>query len=154
MPDDEREPLPVIEGDRALSRVSGAELLSWISPWLIGAVLALAFVLGLVMASEASDDASAALGFATAAVALLGLVWDLNAALDGMRISLFVESEAALQVLLVLLGALAIGGLILAARGPSFAVASSGYALFIAALAFAFLNLKHYFDRRDRGTDL
>lgn len=148
-----RETPYVVEAAATLPRVSAAEILRWLAPWLFGAALVAAFLLGLIMASAASNSGDRALGYATAGLALLALAWDIKASFDGRRLSLWVETAEALLVLIVLLGALAIAGLILAARAESFALQSTGYALFIVALALAFLNLKHYFDRGAGASD-
>jgi len=110
----------------------------WFAPWLVGAALCLAFLLGLWMASRAADAATTILGFALAGLALVALVP-----------TIFVETAEGLAVLVTLLGGLAVGGLILAARSPSPSLESTGYALFFIALGLIFWNMKHHFDRRD-----
>ena len=60
---------------------------------------------------------------------------------------MLVDDEVSLVVLTALLGILAVGGLILAARGPSPTAMGVGYGLGIFGIGFAFANLKHYFDR-------
>jgi hypothetical protein len=134
----------------AAAPVSWSELWHWYAPWVLGAVLVLALFLGLVTAAMAADSDAETLGYVTAFLALLGLGWELNASLAGTPLpSLLVDTEEALGALLVLLAALAIGGLIAAARSDSSAVQSAGYALFLISLALAFGNLKHYYDRRE-----
>jgi hypothetical protein len=68
--------------------------------------------------------------------------------IDGRRVSLVVDREESLLVLVALLTVLAIGGLFLAADFDG-AVAAIGYAGFGVGLAAIALNLKRYFDRRD-----
>jgi hypothetical protein len=62
-----------------------------------------------------------------------------------------VDDELSLIVLMVLLGVLALGGLMLAAHGPSPTANGVGYGLSIFGIVFAFANLKHYFDRLEAG---
>lgn len=134
----------------AAAPVALSELWRWYAPWALGAVLVLAFLLGLITAAAAGDSDAETLGYGTAGLALLALIWELNAALAGTPLpSLLVDSEEALGTLLVVLAALAIGGLIAAAHSDSYAVQSAGYALFLIGIAFAFGNLKHYYDRRE-----
>jgi hypothetical protein len=133
-------------------RVGFDELWRWLAPWLVGAFLALAALLGLFTASRAQTDGSYAIGFATAGLALLMLAWRLKRALDGDRApaSVLVDDATALVVVIALLTALAVGGLLLAARSGEVVPEAVGYALFGFSLVFIFANLKHYFHRRER----
>ncbi len=142
--------------DERLAPVGWGTLRQWFAPWIIALVLAVTFVVGLWTASVAVDSGTELIGFAAAAAALLGLVWDVGAALDGRTPSILVDTAEALAVLSAILAALAIGGLILAARSDISAARSAGYALFVASIALAFWNVKHYFDRieaRERSED-
>jgi hypothetical protein len=129
-------------------------LWSWVVPPLAGAVLAAGTMLGLVTASEAQDSQTYAAGMALAALTLLALGWGWRNYLDGrdsgLPVSVLVERTGALLLLIAALAALALGGLFLAAYGTG-AAPDVGYGLFGASLAMIFLELKHYFDRRDRA---
>jgi hypothetical protein len=134
-------------------RVAFDELWRWVAPWLAGAFLVLAALLGLFTASRAQTDGSYVIGFVTAGLALLMLAWRLKRALDGDRVpaSVLVDDATALVVVIALLAVLAVGGLLLAARSDEAVPEAVGYALFGFALVFIFANLKHYFDARERG---
>jgi len=144
-------PLPRTDHEEAApaAPVPFRELASWFLPWIIGAALCVIILLGLWTASAAPDSGTYALGFAASGVALLALAVEIKAALDGTRLEFFVATETGLVLLLVLLTALAVAGLILAARSDSVAVEATGYALFVASLVLGFWNLKRYYDRRD-----
>jgi Kef-type K+ transport system membrane component KefB len=86
-----------------------------------------------------------------ALLALVAVVWEAIAALSGrladFSLQMLVDDDISLVVLMALLVILAVGGLILAARGPSPTAMGVGYGLCIFGVVFAFANLKHYFDR-------
>jgi CDP-diglyceride synthetase len=134
-------------------RVAIGEVGRWLAPWLLGAFLVLAMLLGLFTASRAEDDASYALGFVTAGLALLVLAWRIRRVADGRNAvaPVLVDDPTALVIAIALLAVLAIAGLWLAARSGVVTVEAVGYALFGFCLAFIFANLKHYFDRREGG---
>ena len=135
-------------------RVPVAEVARWFAPWVLAGILLIVFFGGLWCASAAADDGTYAVGLAAAAMALAALVWELLTAPGGGLGSLsgwfMVEDETSLAVLLALLTALALGGLMLAARSASVAASGAGYGLFLFAIVFSFANLKHYFDGRER----
>lgn len=134
-------------------RVGWGDLARWLAPWLLGALLALAALLGLFAASRAPDDGAYALGFATAGLALVALAWLVKRACDGRPLAappVLVEDATALAILEALLAALAVFGLLLAAHAGDATVEATGYALFGFGLVFAFWNLKHYFDVREQ----
>src|SRR5262249_15378301 len=134
----------------AAQRVPLSEIWRWIAPWIRGAVLVIVFLLGLIGASGAADDGTYAVGFIAAALALAGLVWQMHAALAGSEMpSLFVEEPEPLVILSALLAALAVIGIVMAARSDSIAVSGTGYALCALAIIFVFANVKHYFDRQE-----
>ncbi len=126
-------------------------MLSWFAPWFVAAILVVVCLGALWCASSASDDLTYAIGLIGALLALIALIW------EGRRRALrrdrgFVASDVgrrrvSLVVLMVLLGVLALGGLMLAAHGPSPTANGVGYGLCIFGVVFAFANLKHYFDR-------
>jgi hypothetical protein len=134
-------------------RVPLGEIVRWFEPWILAGALVLVFLGGLWCASSAADDGTYAIGLAAAALALAALIWELGAAFRGdvgnVARRLLVDDEEALVVLLALLSALALGGLVFAARAASVAVSGAGYGLCVVAIVFIFANLKHYFDRRD-----
>ena len=141
------------EGSPARERVGWQELGRWAAPWLAGALLMAAALLGLFTASRARDAGAYAMGFATAGLALLGLAWLVRRACDSetrlAALPVLVEDAAALIVLVALLAALAVLGLVLAARAREPMLETTGYALFSFGLVFIFWNLKHYFDARE-----
>ncbi len=146
------------ERNVARERVGWDELGRWVAPWLLGAALAAVALLGLLAASRARDDGTYALGFVTAGLAVLALAWQVKSACDGAAPRgmppLLVEDAATLVVLVAVLAALAVIGLLLAARSREATLEAAGYALFGSGLVFIGWNLKHYFDvqeRRPRG---
>lgn len=135
-------------------RVPVTEVARWFAPWVLGGMLLIVFLGGLWCASAAGDDGTYAVGLLAALLALAGLIWELVTALGGGLGSLsgrfLVEDETSLLVLVVLMTALALGGIMLAARSPSVAASGAGYGLFLFAIVLVFANLKHYYDRRER----
>jgi hypothetical protein len=71
----------------------------------------------------------------------------LSGSIGDLSLQVLVDDDISLVVLMVLLGILALLGLVLAARGPSPTANGVGYGLCIFGIVFAFANLKHYFDR-------
>lgn len=132
-------------------RIPVHEVLGWFTPWFIAAILVLVCLGALWCASSASDNLTYAIGLMGALLALIALIWEGVAALSGTiedwSLQTLVDDELSLVVLMALLVILALGGLILAARGPSPTANGVGYGLCIFAIVFAFANLKHYFDR-------
>lgn len=126
------------------------EVWRWIAPGVISIVLAFVFFFGLWSASRATDRGTEAVGFATAALALIGLAWTLKAHFDGGLPAPLVTDAASMVVLAGLLTALAIGGLVLAARGEGVTLPSAGYGMFLVSIGAIYYNLRHYFDCRDR----
>jgi hypothetical protein len=134
-------------------RVGLGEVWRWLAPWLLGGFLAAAVFLGFYAASRAQDDGTYILGFVTAGLAFLMLAWRVKLALDGRGsvAPVLVDDASALVIVIALLAVLAVGGLVLTARGGASVLEAVGYALFGFCLAFIFGNLKHYFDARERG---
>ena len=132
-------------------RIPVREVLRWFAPWFVAAVLVLVCIGALWCASRASDDLTYAIGLIGALLALVAVVWEGIAALSGglgdFSLQMLVDDDLSLVVLMALLMILALGGLVLAARGPSPTAAGVGYGLCIFGVVFAFANLKHYFDR-------
>jgi CDP-diglyceride synthetase len=137
-----------------IERVGLGEVWRWLAPWLLGAFLAGAAFLGFYAASRAQDDGTYILGFVTAGLAFLMLIWRVKLALDGRGSAapVLVDEASALVIVIALLAILAVGGLVLAARGGAVMLQAVGYALFVFCLAFIFGNVKHYFDQRERGS--
>jgi Kef-type K+ transport system membrane component KefB len=133
------------------NRIPMHEVLGWFAPWVVAAILVVVCLGALWCASRASDDLTYWIGMAGALLALVALIWEANAALSGnignLSLQVLVDDEISLIVLMVLLGLLAIGGLMLAAHGPSPTANGVGYGLCIFGIVFAFANIKHYFDR-------
>jgi hypothetical protein len=134
-------------------RVALSEVGRWFAPWILGGALIVVCLGGLWCASAATDDGTYAIGLAAAVLALAALMWQLRVVLDGRTLDLsghlLVDDQDSLAILIALLGVMAVGGLVLAARGASPATSGAGYGLCLFALVFAFANLKHYFDRRE-----
>jgi hypothetical protein len=135
----------------AAHRIPMDEALGWFAPWAVAAVLVIVCLGALWCASSASDDLTYSIGMIGALLALIALVWEASAALSGsigsLSMQVLVDDELSLIVLMVLLGVLVLGGLMLAARGPSPTANGVGYGLCIFGIVFAFANIKHYFDR-------
>jgi hypothetical protein len=125
-----------------------------VAPWLGYAFLAVAAVLGLFTASGAGDRATYASGLATVAIAALLIAWRMKQQFDGVEVGFLLPVSAAgpdtLFVTLVVLGVLGLAGAILAATVGG-TVYGIGIALFIIAALFIFIEIKRYFDRRERG---
>lgn len=142
------------DADAARERVGWDEFGRWLAPWLLGALLAAVALFGFFAASRAHDGGSYAVGFITAGLALLALGWHVKSACDGVAPAglppLLVDDAGTLVVLVALLAALAVVGLVLAARSTGATLQATGYALFGSGLVFIFWNVKHYFDVRDR----
>ncbi|HEX4194829.1 MAG TPA: hypothetical protein VHY80_17105 [Stellaceae bacterium] len=137
------------------NRIPMSEALGWFAPWAIVAMLVIVCLGALWCASSASDDLTYAIGMIGALLALIGLIWEVSSALSGkagnFSFQMVVDDEASLIVLMLLLGVLVLGGLMLAARGPSPTANGVGYGLCIFGIVFAFANIKHYFDRQESG---
>jgi len=132
-------------------RVSWGEVGSWIAPWIFAGLLVVALFAGLWCASSAIDTGTYAIGFAGAALAAAALLWQLGVALSGRSLELpsrlLVDHQEALVLVVALLLLVAVGGIVLAARGSDPATSGAGYGLCLFALVFALANIKHYFDR-------
>ena len=132
-------------------RIPIRDVLSWFAPWFVAAILVLVCIGALWCASGASDDLTYAIGLIGALLALIAVAWEGVAALSGglgdFSLRMLVDDDLSLVVLMALLVLLALGGLVLAARGPSPTAMGVGYGLCIFGVVFAFANLKHYFDR-------
>jgi hypothetical protein len=142
------------EENRARERVGWDQVGRWAAPWIVGALLVAAALLGFFTASRARDAAAYAEGFVTAGLALLALAWLAKRAADGVALRapppVPIENGTALAIVIALLAALAVLGLLLAARAGEVMLEATGYALFAFSLVFIFWNLKHYFDARER----
>jgi len=130
-----------------------AQVWRWIAPGVVCVVLVVIVFLGLSSASGAADGGTEAIGFAVAGLALIALGWGLKAQFDQRLFSPLVSRGDSLVVLSGILTALAIIGLVVAARGEGVTLTSAGYALFIVSVALICLNLRHYFDCRDELRD-
>jgi hypothetical protein len=132
-------------------RIPVRDVLGWFTPWFIAAILVLVCLGALWCASGASDDLTYAIGLVGALLAFIAVTWEGMAALSGrmtdLSLQVLVDDDISLVVLMLLLGILALAGLVLAARGPSPTANGVGYGLCIFGIVFAFANLKHYFDR-------
>jgi len=133
------------------------EILAWMVPWLVGALLAFSALFGFFTASGAEDNGTYAAGFVTAGLSLVALGWCVKRYFDrraedfaqSIDVVILVEQTDSLLVLIALLVALGIGGLFLCAYAEG-AASNAGFALFVVSLIFIFWNLKHYFDMRER----
>ncbi|MGH7032929.1 MAG: hypothetical protein ACREFL_04280 [Stellaceae bacterium] len=130
-----------------------AQVWRWVAPGVFCVVLAVIVFVGLWSASGTADGATEAVGFATAGLAMIALIWGLKAQFDRALWSLLVSRGDSLVVLSGLLATLAIIGLVVAARGEGVTLTSAGYALFILSVALIGLSLRHYFDCRDDARD-
>ena len=137
-----------------LPALSASEAWRLIAPWLGYFFLAGAAVLGLVTASGADDNATYASGLAAFAVAVILIAWRMKQQFDGREIGFLLPVSAAgsdtLFVTIAVLAALGLAGAILAATvgGTLYGI---GIALFIISGAFIFIEIKRYFDRRERS---
>ncbi len=138
----------------ARERVGWQEVGRWAAPWITGALLVAVALIGLFTASRAAEGGAYIMGFATAGLALLALAWLVKRACDGETrlagLPVLVDDAVALVIVVALLAALAVLGLLLAARAREAVVETTGYALFAFGLVFIFWNLKHYFDAREQ----
>jgi hypothetical protein len=130
--------------------VSLAQLWRWIAPGFVGIALIFGFLMGLWGASRAVEPGSAAVGFGAAALALVALGWELKAYCDGsIELSLLVDTSEALLLLVGVLSLLGVAGLVVAGLSADPTVEVAGFTLFLIDVGLIFLNVKHYFDRRD-----
>ena len=137
---------------RRARRVPLRDIWNWIAPWLSGALLGCASLLGFFTASGARGADTYAAGLFTAGLALVALIWLVKWACDrpvhDFPFDILVERSESLLLLVALLIAIGIGGLFLAADTHG-AARSAGYALFVVCLIFIGWNLKHHYDRID-----
>lgn len=124
-----------------------------LAPWLGYLLIGAAGVLGLFTASGAPDDATYDAGFVTFAIALciiaLRIKHQLDGRYDGLLLPLSVEGEDALLLYMAVVGALGVGGLVLAAMTQGI-FSDAGLAFFCICALLVFYNLKRYFDLRDQ----
>jgi hypothetical protein len=134
--------------------VSAGEAWRLVAPWLGYVFLGAAALLGLFTASGADDAATYASGLATFAVAASLIAWRMKRQLDGYEVGFLlpvaVSSSDALLVTIAVLGAMGLAGAVLAATVGG-TVYGIGLALFIICAAFIFIEIKRYFDGRERG---
>lgn len=134
--------------------MSGREAWRLVAPWLGYVFLGAAALLGLFTASGADDQATYASGLATFAVAASLIAWRMKRQLDGYEVGFLlpvaVANADALLVTIAVLGAMGLAGATMAAAVGG-TVYGIGMALFIICAAFIFIEIKRYFDRRERG---
>lgn len=136
--------------ETGLRPVPAGQVWRWVGPGVVGVVLVGVFFLGLWAASRATAPGSHAIGFAAAGLAVIALGWELKACYDGtLKLSPLVDTAEALVLLVGILAFLGVAGLVLAATNRDLTVASSGFTFFLLGVALIFLNVKHYFDRKD-----
>lgn len=135
---------------RHAQRMPLRDIWQWIAPWLLGGLLGCASLLGFFTASGAHGADTYVIGFITAGLALLALVWLVKHACDrpapGLPLDILVDRPESLLLLIAVLSAIAVGGLFLAAEARG-AAESAGYALFVVCLIVVGWNLKHYYDQ-------
>lgn len=126
------------------------QLYRWAAPWISGTLLVLSALLGLFAAAGAQSTCDAAAGYITFALALAALTRGIKTYFDGASTGIwspfFATDRDTLLLLVVLLSALAVGGLFLAARAGDALCQYIGYALFLTSGIVIGGNLKHYFD--------
>jgi|SRR5579872_5439011 len=134
---------------RRAQRMPLRDIWQWIAPWLLGVLIGCAALLGFFTACGARGADTYVIGFITAGLALLALIWLVKHACDhpapGLPLDILVDRPESLLLLVALLSALAVGGLFLAAETRG-AAESAGYALFVVCLIVIAWNLKHYYD--------
>lgn len=135
---------------RRARRTPLGDIWQWIAPWLLGVLLGCASLLGFFTASGARGADTYVIGFITAGLALLALIWLVKHACDrrapSLPFDILVDWPESLVLLIAVLSAIAVGGLFLAAETRG-AAESAGYALFVVCLIVIGWNLKHYYDR-------
>ena len=133
-------------------RVPLRDIGAWVTPWLVGVLLACATLLGFFTAADARGPDTYATGFFTAGLTLIALVWLVKRSCDrptrGWLFDVRIERPESFLLLVVLLTVIGIGGLFLAADAHG-AAESAGYALFVVCLLFIGWNLKHHYDQID-----
>ena len=147
-PSDDRHPAP--------AEPSGRE--AWLSlrPWLGGLLLLLAALFGLVSASEAGagDPGLYRGGLMLAVLAIAGIFLRIKQSFDGTESGLIldisIEEDDALWLFVPVMIALALAGIIVAAADPAGPYYWFGLALFTAATALIFINLKLHYDAKER----
>ena len=135
---------------RRARRMPLRDIWQWIAPWLLGVLLGCASLLGFFTASVARGTDTDVIGFITAGLALLALIWLVKHACDrpapSLPLDILVDRPESLLLLTAVLSAIAVGGLFLAAKARG-AAESAGYALFVVCLIVIGWNLKHYYDQ-------
>jgi hypothetical protein len=142
------------EARDGVDRPTGArEVWGLLAPGLGYLFLAAAAVLGLLTASGAEEDLTYATGLATFLVALLIAAMRMKRQFDGRPIGFLlpvtVNDPDTLIVTIAVLAILGIVGVVLAATSGG-TLYGEGLALFVVAIGFIFVDLKRYFDARDR----
>lgn len=131
------------------------EFLSWLRFWVQLAILAVLAIGGAFYAGQSSQPGSYQCGLTLAVVAfvlILALVKRrLDGAPDDLASMLLVNSINGLSIVVPLLAALAIGGAILAANDPPGPLYIFGLGLFGASILAILWQIKHVYDRIDRG---
>lgn len=129
--------------------------LSWLRFWVQLAILAVLTIGGAFYASWGSQPESYQSGLILAIVAFILIVLLVRRRLDGapgdLASMLLVNSTNGLWIVVPLLAALAIGGVILAANDPPGPLYIFGLGLLGASVLGILWQIKHVYDRIDRG---
>lgn len=131
------------------------EFLSWLRFWVRLAILAVLMIGGAFYASQSDQPGAPRSGLILAIVAFILILALVKRRLDGasgdLASMLLVNDINGLSVVVPLLGAIAIGGVILAADDPVGPLYIFGLGLFGASVLAILWQIKHVFDRSDRG---
>lgn len=131
------------------------EFLSWLRFWVRLAILAVLMIGGAFYASQGDQPGAPQSGLILAIVAFILILALVKRRLDGapgdLASMLLVNGINGLSVVVPLLGAIAIGGLVLAADDPVGPLYIFGLGLFGASVLAILWQIKHVYDRIDRG---
>lgn len=128
----------------------------WLRPWVGGALLIAAALLGLISASEAETANSSlywgglALAVLSAAALFLRIKHAFDGIDDGLILDARIENSDTLWIFVPVMIALALAGILIAGATPPGIDHCFGLALFGVATACIFLTLKGYYDSEDR----
>ncbi|MGH7098362.1 MAG: hypothetical protein ACREE4_11965 [Stellaceae bacterium] len=131
------------------------EFVAWLRFWVQLAILAALTIGGAFYASQSDQPGGYQCGLVLAIVAFLLILALVKRRLDGapgdLASTLLVNDTNGLSVVVPLLAAAAIGGLVLAANDPPGPLYIFGLALFGASVLAILWQIKHVYDRTDRG---
>lgn len=143
------------EADRRREQGADPSFWTWLRFWVQLAVLAAAAIFGAFAASAGGPPGNYPCGLMLAAAALLLIVMTVRRRLDGAPedpgAMLLVDDMSGLALVIPLFTIAALAGLVLASAYGSGPFYRFGLGLFGASAVGILVQIKHVFDRRERG---